>query len=276
MTVVYLDSLALLNFSVNYLILLSTVRLTGAVHRKWRLALGSLLGSGYAVAVQFLPCLGFWPFRIAAGVLICLAGIGKTELLRRSILFLGTAFAFGGGVWAIYLMAGGSGKFGDYITLNPGSVILCAGVCCAVLDLGFRMSGKRSPKERAKVELFRNGTRLTLLSLRDSGDELTDSANNQPIVLTETRHIKNIMSKYEACLIDTLDPVGSLERLAKHGVRARLVPYRAVGTSLGLLIALRADKMSVDGRVYKGALIALSPTPISDTGTYSAIIGHDA
>ena len=276
MTVVYLDSLALLNFSINYLILFSTVRLTGAVHRKWRLALGAGIGSGYAVAVQFLPWLGFWPLRIATGFLICLAAMGKTQLLRRGILFLGTAFAFGGGVWAIWLMAGGSGRFGDYVTLNTGSVILCAAVCCAVLDLGFRMSGKRSLKERAKVDISRNGRQLTLTGLRDSGDELTDSANNQPVLLTEMRHIKTLITKDEAPLINEADPVKSLERLAKGGIRARLIPYRAVGTDIGLLLALRADKISVDGRVYKGALIALSPTPISDTGTYTAIIGQDA
>lgn len=276
MTVVYLDSLALLNFSINYLILFSTVRLTGAVHRKWRLCLGAALGAVYAVAVQIVPPLGIWPLRIGTGFLICLAGIGKTQLLRRGILFLGTAFAFGGGVWAIYLMAGGSGNFGDYVALNTGSVIFCAGVCCAVLDLGFRMSAKHSPKKRAKAVICRNGQKITLTCLRDSGDELTDSANNQPILLTEKKYISGIIARNEDELIDALDPVASINRLAAGGTKARLIPYRSVGTAQGLLLAIKADKICIDQNVYKGALIALSPTPVSDNGTYSAIIALDA
>ena len=54
MTVVYIDSLFLLNLIVDYLLLLGAARLSGAVLCRPRLALGAVLGAAYACAV-FLP-----------------------------------------------------------------------------------------------------------------------------------------------------------------------------------------------------------------------------
>jgi len=54
--------------------------------------------------------------------------------------------------------------------------------------------------------------------------------------------------------------------------RFRLLPYRSVGVDGGLLLAVRADAVEVDGRPLPNRLIALSPTPVSDTGTYQALL----
>ena len=55
--------------------------------------------------------------------------------------------------------------------------------------------------------------------------------------------------------------------------RCRLLPYRAVGVEHGLLLAVRLDGARVGGREWKGLLLALSPTPVTDGGGYSALIG---
>ena len=54
MTVIYLDELFLLNFVVDYLLLLAAGRLCGEVLRRGWLALGAAVGAGYAAAA-FLP-----------------------------------------------------------------------------------------------------------------------------------------------------------------------------------------------------------------------------
>jgi len=60
MTVVYVDSVFVLNTVMDYLLLLSTARLTGVPLRRRRYLLAALAGGVYAVAV-FLPGGGFWP-----------------------------------------------------------------------------------------------------------------------------------------------------------------------------------------------------------------------
>ena len=57
-TVIYLDELFLLNFVVDYLLLLAAGRLSGEVLRRGWLALGAAIGAAYAAAAV-LPGMGF-------------------------------------------------------------------------------------------------------------------------------------------------------------------------------------------------------------------------
>ena len=54
MTVIYVDTLFLLNTMVDYLLLLASARLAGEPLARLRFALGAVLGGLYAVAI-FLP-----------------------------------------------------------------------------------------------------------------------------------------------------------------------------------------------------------------------------
>ena len=58
MTVVYVDSVFILNGVMDYLLLLVTARLAGIPLRRRRYLLAALAGAAYAVAV-FLPGMGF-------------------------------------------------------------------------------------------------------------------------------------------------------------------------------------------------------------------------
>ena len=57
-TVIYLDELFLLNFVVDYLLLLAAGRLSGEILRRGWLALGAAIGAAYAAAAV-LPGMGF-------------------------------------------------------------------------------------------------------------------------------------------------------------------------------------------------------------------------
>ena len=74
---------------------------------------------------------------------------------------------------------------------------------------------------------------------------------------------------------DLSDPAAALTRLGTGAWRARfrLLPYRSVGVDRGLLLAVRADALELDGQGRGPALVALSPTPVSDGGGYQALIG---
>ena len=58
MTVIYVDTLFLLNGVIDYLLLLAAARLAGEPLARWRFALGGALGGLYAVAI-FLPGCAF-------------------------------------------------------------------------------------------------------------------------------------------------------------------------------------------------------------------------
>ena len=108
-TVIYLDELFLLNFVVDYLLLLAAGRLSGEILRRGWLALGAAIGAAYAAAAV-LPGMGFLlhPLcKLGAAVLALLAGYGKSRrLLRVSLVFFAVSAAFGGGVFALQLLGG--------------------------------------------------------------------------------------------------------------------------------------------------------------------------
>ena len=83
MTVVYIDSLFLLNFIVDYLLLLATAKLAGEVICRPRLALGAAVGALYASAV-FFPGMGFLTHplcKLSAAIVM----VGK-EAVRQGLI----------------------------------------------------------------------------------------------------------------------------------------------------------------------------------------------
>ena len=54
----------------------------------------------------------------------------------------------------------------------------------------------------------------------------------------------------------------------------RLLSYRSVGTQAGLLLCLRCEAQDGPGEM-KRCLAAFSPTPVSDGGSYHALIGGE-
>ena len=47
----------------------------------------------------------------------------------------------------------------------------------------------------------------------------------------------------------------------------------AVGVSGGMLLAMRCDALRIGKRTVRGGVVAFSPTPVSDGGGYTALIG---
>lgn len=153
MTVVYIDSLFLLNFIVDYLLLLATAKLAGEVICRPRLALGAAVGALYASAV-FFPGMGFLTHplcKLSAAIVMLLAGLGGSRrLLRVTLVFLGLSCAFGGGIFAIGLLGGRGLTLRNgilYSAMDLKIILLSAAVCYVALTLVFSRTAKHSRRE---------------------------------------------------------------------------------------------------------------------------------
>ena len=284
MTVIYVDTLFFLNTLVDYLLLLAAARLAGEPLRRWRFALGAALGGLYAVAI-FLPGLGFLSHplcRLASVVLMMLVSYGGSRrLLRQGVLFVALTFAFGGGVVTIGLMGGtglslGKGVF--YSALDLKVVLLSAAVCYGVLTLVFQRLARHSATsgELVNIKLYLGENTADLTALVDTGNTLTDPVSGQPVVVAEGERLGQLFPQGKRpSLVDLRNPTGALTRLGtgEWKSRFRLLPYRSVGVDHGLLLAVRVDRMELDGQRIGPMLVALSPTSVSDGGGYQALIG---
>ena len=285
MTVIYVDTLFLLNAAVDYLLLLASARLAGEPLARLRFLLGAALGGLYAVAI-FLPGLSFLarpPCRLAAAVLMVLAAFWKSRrLLRQVVIFFALSCAFGGGVLAIGLLGGRGLTLSNgvlYSGMDLKIVLLSAAGCYGALTLLFQRTGRHTAAsgELRPVRLTLGERQVSLIALVDTGNTLTDPATGRPVLVAEADCVEELLPPgIRPSPADLRDPAGTLERLEDPWRRRfRLLPYRSVGVDRGLLLAVRVDQVQVGEEERGPMLAALSPTPVSDGGGYRALLGAD-
>lgn len=276
MTVIYIDSVFVLNALMDYLLLLAAARLAGLPLRRGRYLLGALFGGAYAAAV-FLPGLGFlaaMPVKLAAGVLLGLIAYGGEEkLLRLLLLFFGVSCGMAGCVLGLGLLSGSgvpvvSGVF--YTNVDARVLVIAAASAYAVLAVVFRASARQAAAGLllpVKVRLF--GRTAAFTALWDSGNGLRDG-NGQAVLVVAPGYLDPLFPLEVRQLLTPealqrpealLEP---LRRLAPE-LRPRLTPYRSVGGG-GLLLAVRTDWVEINGTRWPGLTAALSPAALGTAG----------
>lgn len=284
MTVIYLDTLFLLNGIMDYLLLLCSARLAGEELHRLRMAVGGILGGIYAAAAV-LPGLEFLlhPLcKLASAVLIVVVGLGKSRrLLRQTIIFFSLACAFGGGVLAIALLGGRGMSLGGgviYSGMDIKTVLLSAAGCYALITLSMSRLGRHTTAEGELVEIWMRlfDKEVNFTALVDTGNTLTDPLSGKAVVVAEAERLKNLLPEELRRTAEWLSaPDCVLERVnqGRWRGRFRLLPYRCVGVACGLMLAVRVDSLMIDGAEQGSVLVALSPTPVSDGGGYGALVG---
>lgn len=285
MTVVYLDSVFVLNGAVDYLVFLVTATLAGIPLRRKRYLLAGLLGGLYAMAV-FLPGLeglAQVPAKAAAGVLLCLLAFGvETRLWRLILLTLTVACAMAGCIFALSLLTGihvpiAGGIY--YTDVDALSLLLVAAGIYLVIRVLFRGSaGHALRRELLDATVSIGGRQIRLTALRDSGNALRNPVDGSPVLVVAPESLCGILPQSAVKLLTPLAlraPAELLEPLMKieKTLRPQLLPYRAVGTVGGLLLAICCDWAVIGGRRYEKLVLALSPNPLGEG--YSALWGGE-
>lgn len=282
--VLYADILFALNALVDYLLLLLSARAAGEPLYRGRFMLGAALGGLYAVMI-FVPGFSFLSrggYKLLSAALMLLVAYGATRaLFKQSAIFFALTCALGGGVMAIGMMDGAALSLGHgviYSVPDVKLILLSGAACYAALSLIMPKLCRHTTAggQLHTVQLGLIGRRVELTALLDTGNTLTDPLTGQGIPVAEGNTLlalfppENCPTKEELC-----DPVPALERLNRGAWsgRFRILPYRAVGVERGFLLAVKMDWMTVGGRRRDGALVALSPTPVSDAGGYRMLIG---
>ncbi|MBE6951871.1 MAG: sigma-E processing peptidase SpoIIGA [Ruminococcaceae bacterium] len=283
--ILYADILFFFNAVVDYLLLLLSARAAGAPLRRKRFALGAALGGLYAVMI-FAPGFSFLNrgrYKVLSAVLMLLTAYGATKAaIKQSAIFFALTCALGGGVMAIGMMDGASMSLGRGVvySIPDVKIILLSGTgCYAVMSLILPKLCRHTAAggELCSVRLGLMGRSVVLTALWDTGNTLNDPVTGQGVPVAEGEAILPMFpAEYRPKLGDLRDPVPALERLNREewAGRFRILPYRAVGVERGFLLAVKLDWIAVGDRRREGALVALSPTPVSDGGGYKVLMGE--
>lgn len=251
---VYLDLVVILNFLVDFLLLIGTNRLCGYPMKPARAAISALLGGVYAGACM-LP--GFRFLGNTLWRLVCLGVMSITAFgwnggtARRSVLFIFLSMALGGIALGL-----GSGGF--------WSVAASAATVCILCVVGFR--GRAGGRNYVTVTLCHKGISRKLTALQDTGNTLRDPITGQSVLVVDAEVARQLLglTQQELCM-----PVETVGKGIIAGLR--LIPYRAVGQPSGLLLAIKLDSVRIDGK-ETGNLVAFAPQTLG-TGEYQALAG---
>ena len=281
--VVYLDILFFLNFGINYLLLRCVGRLGGKACFVPRLLLSAALGGVLSAVLFFAPAQGLWGLFIKAlcCLLLCLTAFSirsPGEALRLSLLLLSVTMAMGGGVMALTALSGSHRIWVrggvPYVHLPIQSLLFSFGAAYVLLSLAFsaRRGERRAAPARVKIRV---GDRWAEVhALRDTGNLLRDPMSQKRVMVVEKSCLVPLLSWEERQALENLRGDNGpeiFERLRSR--RFLLLPYQAVGQPGALLLAMKPDKMLVDGREEKEVLIGIAPGRISTPEGCQAILG---
>lgn len=252
---VYMDLVLLLNFLVDFLLLVGVNRLSGLPSGVGRAALGGVLGGIYG-GVCMLPGFRFlgnalWRLAALAGISVIAFGVNGSTI-RRGALFVLLSMALGGIALGL-----GSGSFWDIACGAGMIVVLCA----------FGLNGRFGGRRCVSVELLCRGVQKKLIALHDTGNELKDPVTGERVLVVGADIAWEMLGLSRAQLCQ---PLKTVESRAISGLR--LIPYHGVGQPGGMLLALRMDKVMIDG-VRGSDLVAFAPEIIGRGEVYQALTG---
>lgn len=252
---IYLDLVMLLNFLVDFLLLLGTNRLSGFPPGVKRCILAAALGgiySGWCMLPGF-RFLGNALWRLVfLAMMGCIAFGVNPGAVKRTGVFVLLTMAMGG-------LAFGFGH-SDF-----GMLIMAAAVIWLLCRVGF---GKRiGGREFIPVVIHSGTQRVSLTALRDSGNMLTDPVSGEQVLVVGAEAAEKLTGLKRDQLHSPMETL-----LGRTVPGLRLIPYSAVGQPGGLLLAKRFADVQMGNR--KGSvLIAFAPERIGRGDMYQALMG---
>lgn len=248
----YIDILIVLNFIVDFLLIMATNRLCGYPTQWKRSILAAALGGVYG-GVCVLPdysWLGNFAGRFGCLCIISAIAFGvRKSAAQRSILFVFLTMALGGFALAF-------NKNGFW------AILLCAAAVVLMCTIGFR--GKVGMKYIPVSIRYDQGD-VRFVALRDTGNTLTDPITGQQVLVASSTIAKKVLGISRS---ELENPIAYLNKVSG----ARLIPYHAVGTEGGMLLAKRFEDVTV-GSWHGSCLIAFVPHELGKGECYEALTG---
>lgn len=260
---IYLDAVWLLNFFIDWMILMLTHSFAKATNHRFRVMVGAIVAS-LLVPLHVLFPDALWstpPGKLIFSVFIVLAAFGYKNIrlfARQLFLFYFISFAIGGGLFGIYYM------LNDAIHVSTGMIVTYQsgfgdGVSWLFVFIGFPLVWLFTKKRLDKLVVqqlkydemvplsicFHNRVHDTTAFI-DSGNQLTDPITKQPVVICDEVFMRQWFTEEEWQLLYKAQDELNFDVLPeKWQDRCRIVPYQGVSGDRAFMMVLKPDWLQV-------------------------------
>lgn len=259
--VLYADILFFINFSMDFITLYLTARLTSGPPMGIRALAAAAIGGIYGTAAVALGIDGVIGAVVTGAVSVGIVAVamgygGKGLLFRRAAIFWGAAALLGGVMTAICSMGDGDIPMG-----NQGGITALlfagSGICVLIMRLLSRFGRRKTVRIRVSLD----GRVACFTALCDSGNLAADPMSARPAVLADASVLRGVIPDYTTAELP--------EQLRK---RLRMIPVKGIGGG-GMLTGFIPDSVWVieDGKERRcDAVIAVSDFGGTFFGGYPA------
>lgn len=249
----YVDVLFLVNFMMDYILLLLVRRMLKCTATHGRICIGAAIGAALTCFIVIVPVSYVVKFLfsylfINTFMLVTGLKIRKIKTLVKAVilLYIGT-----------FLLGGILGYIRQYVRV--GSLLLATAIAGYYVILGIWNFLSRMRKVQdtiCRVKLHHNGRVCEINGLIDTGNQLKDTVSGQPVSVLDRETVKELLG-------DSI-PEG-----------LRYIPYHSIGKEQGVMALLRIERMCVHRQEecwLEKPLIAISEEQISKTNEYQMIL----
>lgn len=269
---IYLDVVFIENLVMNLSVILSEAILLNSLNKLIRKIGSALFATAYYILTLIFPKLS--GFQVFVGILIILIAFRPRNLkllIKQVFLFYFINFVFAGTSFAL-MCAFNKDKFSIFNGVVIGKfdvfkVFLAGIIAIIMLTYFFR---KRSKHVFKDVVISISGKVKEIRLLLDTGNLLREPYTGKPVMIVEKSALKNVIDE---------ELFNDLEKMLKGGEIIPdgmfLIPYRSLGNSLGFLLGIKPDFVTLkkNGKKFCNVVIGICNENISETKSYSGIFG---
>ena len=277
----------MVNFIINFLLLLTTGRINRLEWSAKRVAGGALIGALYSVAMFFpnvSPLYSTMSKFAVSAVLVALSFKIKTlrTFIKTVAVLYGVSFILGAVCIGIFYFTGAgrgtvisNGVF--YFNLPLRVLIISVFVSYCLIRLLWRSQRANKLRTYKKVEISLLGKAVTLSGLVDTGNMLCDPLTQAPVIIAQFEKLRPLLPdefqrSYASSSPEELMLTGTGEEMES---RLRLIPFSSLGSSRGLMVGFKPDRITIDRRPIRDIIIGISPESLSPDGEYGALINPE-
>lgn len=296
---VYIDVIFLINFIINFLLLVAVAKFLKHKIKIYRQILASLVGALYAVFV-FVPKISIIYslfFKIVFSLVIVQIAFNNKNIkdfVKNVCAFYVVSFIFGGGAFALFYLTNAKSGLGYVLNYNvlysyfPLKIFIISTLACYFLiNIFIKIFIKKNDKKnlfyKANIYLDENKAECTMLL--DTGNSLCEPIFGLPVIIVELSALNKILPDKIAFALNSLEEnnfayVANNILNSSLASRFRVIPFKSIGKDEGFLIGVKPDKVELfDGEAIKTineVIIGIYNKKLSKNEDYTAIIGPNA